>query len=138
MAATPLDEIVSTHAALNETFLATTASPALAPKISSSTSPYPLLSVPYREHQIRQVARLVQDNADAICSALAQDFGKPRQEVILTEVGAVIERALLSAAKVKEWVGDEDGLEDIKTVGWQEAWKAKIERRAKGVALIIS
>ena len=138
MASTPLDEIVSIHAALNETFLATTASPALAPKITSSNSSHPLLSIPYREHQIRQVARLAQDNADAIASALAQDFGKPRQEVILTEVGAVIERALLSAAKVKEWVGDEDGLEEIKTVGWQGAWKAKVGRGAKGVALIIS
>lgn len=139
MAATPLEEIVSLHASLNDTFLAATSSPPLPSKLSvKSNSPHPLLSVPYRAHQLRQVARLVQSNADAICEALAKDFGKPRQEVILAEVGAIIERALIHAEKVAEWVGGEDGLESKQTNGWQAGWTANVERKAKGVVLVIS
>lgn len=139
MATTSFQDIVSTHASLNETFLAATSSPSLSSKLSvPSNSPHPLLSIPYRAHQLRQVARLVQANADAICTALAKDFGKPRQEVLLAEIGGVIERALIHAEKVAEWVGGEDGLESKKTNGWQEGWKASVERRAKGVVLLIS
>ncbi|KAJ3518201.1 hypothetical protein NMY22_g13803 [Coprinellus aureogranulatus] len=131
--------IVSIHAGLKDTFLAATSSPSLAPKLAvESNSPHPLLSLPYRAHQLRQVARLVQANAEAFCDALAKDFGKPRQEILLAEVGAVIERALITAEKVVEWVGGDDGLESVQTVGWQAGWKASVERKAKGVALIIS
>ncbi|KAJ3533778.1 hypothetical protein NMY22_g7201 [Coprinellus aureogranulatus] len=139
MAATSLDEIVSIHATLNNTFLAATSSPALASKLPvESNSPHPLLSFPYRAHQLRQVARLVQSNADAFCEAIAKDFGKPRQEIILAEVGGIIEKALISVKELEKWVGGEDGFESVKTVGWQANWKAGLERKAKGVVFIIS
>lgn len=55
----------------------------------------------------------------------------------MAEVGPVIERSLLAAKHLGEWVGGEDG-EEVKLGGWQKEWKAKVERRAKGVVLIIA
>jgi len=55
----------------------------------------------------------------------------------MAEVGPVIERSLLAAKHVGEWTGGDDG-EEVKLGGWQKEWKAKVERRAKGVVLIIA
>lgn len=55
----------------------------------------------------------------------------------MAEVGPVIERSLLAAKHLGEWVGGDDGKE-VKLGGWQKEWKAKVEKRAKGVVLIIS
>jgi len=56
---------------------------------------------------------------------------------MMAEVGPVIERSLLAAKHLGEWVGGDDG-EEVKLGGWQKDWKAKVERRAKGVVLIIA
>ncbi|KAF5331388.1 hypothetical protein D9611_011806 [Ephemerocybe angulata] len=131
---TPLFEINKIHASLTSTFLSSLSSP----KSSPSTG-YPLLSLPYRQHQLLQLARLVQENADALCNSLWIDEGKPRQEVVMAEIGAVIGRALKGAKELESWVGGGAEIgEDVKLEGWQEAWKARVEKKAKGVVLIIS
>ncbi|KAF5317871.1 hypothetical protein D9611_015137 [Ephemerocybe angulata] len=58
---------------------------------------------------------------DALCHALWLDECKPRQEVVTAEIG-VIGRALRGAEELESW----------------EAWKARVEKKAKGVVLIIS
>ena len=55
----------------------------------------------------------------------------------MAEVGGVIERSLLTAEQLEKWLGGDDG-EDVQLGGWQKGWKAKIEKRAKGVVLIIA
>ncbi|KAF6765588.1 Aldehyde/histidinol dehydrogenase [Ephemerocybe angulata] len=132
---TPLSEINEIHASLTSTFLSSLSST----KSSSTNVPYPLLSLPYRQHQLLQLARLVQENADALCQSLWIDEGKPRQEVVMAEIGAVIGRALKGAKDLESWVGGGAEIgEDVKLEGWQEAWKARVEKKAKGVVLIIS
>ncbi|KAF6741826.1 Aldehyde/histidinol dehydrogenase [Ephemerocybe angulata] len=49
------------------------------------------------------------------------DEGKPRQEVMVAEIGVVIGRALKGAKELESW-----------------AWRAMVEEEAKGVVLIIS
>ncbi|KAF5331374.1 hypothetical protein D9611_011799 [Ephemerocybe angulata] len=135
---TPLSEIDKIHASLTSTFLSSL-SQSSSPTKPSSTTPYPLLSLPYRQHQLLQLARLVQENADALCHSLWIDEGKPCQEIIMAEIGAVIGRALRGAREFESWVGGEEEIgEDVKLEGWQEAWRARIEKKAKGVVLIIS
>lgn len=132
---TPLSEINEIHASLTSTFLTSLSST----KSSPTKVPYPLLSLPYRQHQLLQLARLVQENADALCHSLWLDEGKPRQEVVMAEIGAVIGRALKGAKELESWVGGGAEIgEDVKLEGWQEAWKARVEKKAKGVVLIIS
>ncbi|KAF6765639.1 Aldehyde/histidinol dehydrogenase [Ephemerocybe angulata] len=137
---TPLSEITEIHASLSSTFLTSLSSstkPNTTP--SSKAGQYPVLSLPYRQHQLLQLARLVQENADALCHSLWVDEGKPRQEVLMAEIGAVIDRALKSARELEAWVGGgADMGEDVKLVGWQAGWKARVEKKAKGVVLIIS
>ena len=56
----------------------------------------------WRKNQLYQLARLVQNEADAICDALFRDFAKPRFEV-MGEIRRSIERILISAEKLGEW-----------------------------------
>ncbi|KAF6741842.1 Aldehyde/histidinol dehydrogenase [Ephemerocybe angulata] len=134
---TPLSEITKIHASLSSTFLTSLSS--TKPSPPSSTTPYPLLSLPYRQNQLLQLASLVQENADALCHSLWVDEGKPRQEVLMAEIWAVIDRALKSARELEAWVGAGAEMgEDVKLDGWQAGWKARIEKKAKGVVLIIS
>jgi aldehyde dehydrogenase (NAD+) len=95
------------------------------------------LPLPFRRHQLRQLALFARENADAIASCILTDLGRPRQETIMAEVGGVIERSLLAAEQVEKWLGGDDG-EEIKLGGWQKGWKAKVEKRAKGVVLVIA
>ena len=61
----------------------------------------------WRKHQIYQVARLAQNEANAICDALARDYAKPRFEVMAVEIGSVIKRALDNVAELEEWTKPE-------------------------------
>ncbi|KAF6741829.1 Aldehyde/histidinol dehydrogenase [Ephemerocybe angulata] len=83
---TPLSEIDEIHASLATKFL-TSLSSSTKP---SPSAPYSHLSLPYRQHQLLQLARLVQENADALCHSLWIDEGKPSQEVMMAEIGVVI------------------------------------------------
>ena len=55
----------------------------------------------WRKHQLYQLARLAQNEANAICDALARDYAKPRGDA-LGEVFFVIKRALGSAEQLDE------------------------------------
>ena len=60
----------------------------------------------WRKHQLYQVIRLVQNEANVICDALANDFAKPRFEV-MGEVGSTVKRALSNVEQLEEWVKSE-------------------------------
>ena len=90
--------------------------------------------VAWRRRQLLQLARFAKENADALAEAIRLDLGKPKQEVIMAEVHPVIERSLIAAEKVEEWVKPEP----VTTQAWQQGWNPRIEKHPKGVVLIIA
>lgn len=52
----------------------------------------------------------------------------------MAEIAPVIQRALKSAEQVENWAADEV----LELEGAQKGWQARVEKKAKGVALIIS
>ncbi|KAJ3570930.1 hypothetical protein NP233_g4088 [Leucocoprinus birnbaumii] len=93
-------------------------------------------SISWRQQQLLQLARLVQENADAFVNALHSDLGKPRFEVHLAEIGPVAERSIICAKKVAQWAADENRSD--KNEEWQSGWKQIVRKEPKGVALIIA
>ncbi|KAN0079816.1 Aldehyde/histidinol dehydrogenase [Tylopilus felleus] len=88
----------------------------------------------WRKHQLYQVARLAQNEADAVCEALTKDFSKPRVEVLMTEIGPIVERATKSAEQLDEWAASEHP----EVPDWQKGWKPTLLKAPKGTVLIIS
>ncbi|KAF8428056.1 aldehyde dehydrogenase [Boletus edulis BED1] len=88
----------------------------------------------WRKHQLYQLARLAQNEADAICDALNKDLSKPKLEVLMAEVGAVVERATKSAEQLDAWAAPEHP--DVPD--WHKGWKPTVHKAPRGTALIIS
>jgi aldehyde dehydrogenase (NAD+) len=88
----------------------------------------------WRKEQLYQLARLAQDNADAIAEAISQDMGKPKLEVYFAEVAPVVERCLTSANNLEEWAKPEI----VNVPDWQKPWTPTLYKAPKGVVLIIS
>lgn len=91
-------------------------------------------SLEWRKRQLYQVARLAQNEVEAICDAMARDFAKPRFEVMVAELAAVVQRALKSAESLEEWIKPEHP--DVPD--FQKSWKPTIYKVPKGTVLIIS
>ncbi|KAG2145719.1 aldehyde dehydrogenase [Suillus cothurnatus] len=90
--------------------------------------------IPWRQHQLYQLARMAQNERELICDALQKDLGKPRTEVLTSEVGSIIERAVKSAEQLPEWAKTEHP-----DVGdWQKSWNPAIYKAPRGTVLIIS
>jgi hypothetical protein len=88
----------------------------------------------WRKHQLNQLILMLRENVEAITQASAADLRKPRQEIIVGEVGLIIRRATQCIAQLDEWASDETvPLED-----WQQNWSAAVLKRPKGVVLVIS
>lgn len=91
-------------------------------------------SLEWRKRQIYQIARLAQNEAEAICDAMTRDFAKPRFEVIVAELAGVVKIALKSAEKLEEWAQPERP--DVPDS--QRSWNPTIYKVPKGTVLIIS
>ncbi|KAL4266026.1 Aldehyde dehydrogenase [Pleurotus pulmonarius] len=89
----------------------------------------------WRRHQLLQLARMAQDHAEEWLQAIAADLGRPIAETHAIEIGPVVERAIISVAKLETWTAPKV-LTDV-VPDWQKSWKPTIYRAAKGVALII-
>lgn len=77
---------------------------------------------------------MAQNERELICDALLKDLGKPRTEVLTSEVGSIIERAVKSAEQLPEWAKTEHP-----DVGdWQKSWNPAIYKAPRGTVLIIS
>lgn len=88
----------------------------------------------WRKHQLNQIILMLRENVEAIAQASAIDLRKPRQEIVIGEVGLIIRRAIQSVTQLDEWAADETvPLED-----WQQNWSATLLKRPKGVVLVIS
>ncbi|KAJ7174897.1 aldehyde dehydrogenase [Mycena filopes] len=87
----------------------------------------------WRKHQILQVARMVQDNAEAVAEALAKDLGKPKAEAYI-EIGTIVEKCLLSVQRLDEWAKPTA----VEAPDWQKAWNPTVHKAPKGTVLIIA
>ena len=114
---TPVDTIAKVHATLKASFRAGTTRP-----------------LPYRRTQLLQLARLVQDNADALRAALHADLHKQPLEVDMSELAPIVRGCLHAADSLEQWAAP-----DVPQVeAWKSSWNAKLFKAPKGVALIIS
>ncbi|KAG6806870.1 hypothetical protein H0H93_002302, partial [Arthromyces matolae] len=77
---------------------------------------------------------MVQENADAFADAIGADLGKPRQEVFMAEIGAVIEKCLICVEKLDEWAAPTQ----VDVPDWQKPWNPTIYKGSKGTVLIIA
>ncbi|KAG6332317.1 hypothetical protein ID866_6770, partial [Astraeus odoratus] len=91
-------------------------------------------SLEWRRRQLHQLARLAQNEADAIAEAIARDFAKPRFEVVVMEAGWIVQCALQNAEKLEEWAKPEEPTVQES----QKRWKPTIHKVPKGTVLIIS
>jgi len=92
--------------------------------------------IDWRQQQLLQLARLVQDNADALAEAINKDLGKPRFEVFLAEINVIAQRSIACATCIAEWAKDEDM--SLLNQDWQAGWIQRVRKDPKGVALIIA
>ncbi|KAG1807970.1 aldehyde dehydrogenase [Suillus subaureus] len=90
--------------------------------------------LPWRQHQLYQLARMAQNERELIYDALQIDLGKPKTEVLVNEVGSIIARAVKSAKQLPEWAKTE--YPDV--ADRQKLWKPAIYKAPKGNVLIIS
>jgi aldehyde dehydrogenase (NAD+) len=88
----------------------------------------------WRKHQLNQVILMLRENVEAIVQACATDLRKPRQEVIVGEIGVVIRRATQCIAQLEEWASDET----VPLQDWQQNWSVALLKRPKGVVFAIS
>ncbi|KAL1743347.1 Aldehyde/histidinol dehydrogenase [Schizophyllum fasciatum] len=114
---TEIDEIPKIHARLRATFE------------SGKTQP-----LAYRRHQLLQLARLIQDNAEAMQDAIFRDYGKQKLEVVIGELSPAVSAAIHAANKLEEWTKPEKPVVEE----WRASWDTTIYKQPKGVAVIIS
>ena len=86
----------------------------------------------WRKQQLYQLARLLQENGDAISQSLFDDFKKPRMEVYFAEIAPLMTRCIESASKLEEWTKPEV------IASKASAFRPTVYRTPKGVALIIA
>ena len=77
---------------------------------------------------------MLRENIEAIAQASAIDLRKPRQEIVVGEVGCIVGRATQCVAQLDEWASDES----VPLQDWQQSWSATLLKRPKGVGLVIS
>ncbi|EIW76927.1 aldehyde dehydrogenase [Coniophora puteana RWD-64-598 SS2] len=114
---TPLSDIPKIRNAVKDTFK------------SGTTRP-----IAWRKHQLLQLARLSQENADAIVEALSKDLRKPRLESLMIEVGLIVDRSIKSAAQLDEWAAPEHP----EVVDFMKPWQPTIYKAPKGAVLIFA
>lgn len=57
----------------------------------------------WREHQLRQMVRMLEENEPRLLDALATDLGKPRVEGFMTDIAFVISEIELMIRNLKKW-----------------------------------
>ncbi|KAG1813444.1 aldehyde dehydrogenase [Suillus variegatus] len=90
--------------------------------------------IAWRQHQLYQLARLAQNERELICDALQKDLGKPKTEVLMAEVGCIIETAMKSAEQLPVWAKTEYP----EVADWQKPWKPTVYKAPRGTVLIFS
>ncbi|KAF8878199.1 aldehyde dehydrogenase [Infundibulicybe gibba] len=90
--------------------------------------------IAWRRHQLLQLARLAQENAEQLAAALAADLGRPKMEAYFAEVGVIVERSVICAAKLEEWTRPDR----VAVPEWADSWNPTVHNTPKGTVLIIA
>ncbi|CCM01190.1 uncharacterized protein FIBRA_03238 [Fibroporia radiculosa] len=87
----------------------------------------------YRRQQLKQLIRLLQENAPAFEEALLHDLGKPRQEID-TEMSATVDHYFFQLKYLDEWAQPTKPRE---VEDWRSGWNPTVYKQPKGLSLII-
>ncbi|MFP7571066.1 aldehyde dehydrogenase family protein [Marivita sp. S2033] len=87
-----------------------------------------------RRHALSKLADAVRQNEAAIVAALAEDFGKPETEVILTEILPLLQEIKHTSRNLGRWMRAKHVTPTLATFGTS----ARIRSEARGVCLIIA
>lgn len=87
-----------------------------------------------RRDALTRLAEAIRRNESALVAAMAQDFGKPESEVILTEFLPVLQEIRHASRHLRRWMRPRRVLPTLATFGTS----ARIRPEARGVCLIIS
>ena len=113
---TPLDEIPKIHARLSKTF------------DSGKTLP-----LEYRRSQLLALARMTQENTDALLGALYSDLGRHKLEGNLPEIGPIVATCIMTANALEEWTKPEKP----QVEEWRANWDTTIHKAPKGLVVNI-
>ncbi|KAI0292534.1 Aldehyde/histidinol dehydrogenase [Russula brevipes] len=88
----------------------------------------------WRKVQLNQLVLMLRENIDPIVQAFSADLRKPRLEVITSEIGPMVRRAIQTAEQLDKWASDES----VVPADWQRSWSPTVLKRPRGVVLVIS
>src|SRR5262249_9761513 len=60
-------------------------------------------SIEWRKQQLLQLARLMEENEDAIAKALAEDLDRNAAEAFIADIATTLAEAKYAAKKVRKW-----------------------------------
>ncbi len=103
-------------------------------KMNESFRSQECLPLSHRASQLHALKRMLRDNAEALCSAVHKDLGKPREETLMMEIGLVINEINYVLPRMRCWASRHYLLPPWTT--WPACSWTKCE--PEGVALIIS
>jgi aldehyde dehydrogenase (NAD+) len=87
----------------------------------------------YRRAQLLALARLTQENTDALLGALNSDLGRHKLEGNLPEIGPVVSGCILAANSLEAWTKpDKPQVEE-----WRSSYDTTIHKAPKGIVVII-
>jgi aldehyde dehydrogenase (NAD+) len=87
----------------------------------------------YRRAQLLALARLTQDNAEALLGALHSDLGRHKFEGNIAEISPPISACIHAANSLEEWMkSDKPQVEE-----WRSSYNTTIYKAPKGVVIII-
>ena len=93
------------------------------------------LPLSYRRTQLLQLARLIQQNTQAIESAIHEDLRKPKLEIGLADTGFVLNSTLLAVERLQDWATPHKPQIEEE---WRSGFDATIYKVPKGPSLVIS
>ena len=88
----------------------------------------------WRRGQLKRLAAMMKENADALVEALQKDLGKPLIEAYTTDVAIVAGEARQALKQLKRWTRPEK----VRTPLVQQPARARVIREPLGVVLIIA
>jgi aldehyde dehydrogenase (NAD+) len=88
----------------------------------------------YRRAQLLALARLTQDNADALLDALYSDLGKHKLEGSIAEISPIVTACIHAANSLEEWTKpDKPQVEE-----WRNSYNTTIHKAPKGIVINIT
>lgn len=87
-----------------------------------------------REDRLIRMRDWINSHQDEICQAIFEDFRKPKEEVLLTEILVVLQDINHTVSSLKDWMGQHEVKTPVSLLGT----RSYIHYEPKGVALIIA